>query len=58
VISSSPFLNTGLIIENFNLSEKTPKERDLLRRYVKGDMIKGALSFRILVGISSYPQEF
>jgi len=53
VISSSPFLNTGLIIENINLLEKTPKERDLLQRYVKVDMIKGALIFRILVRISS-----
>jgi len=53
VINSSPFLNTGLIIENFNLSEKTPKERDLLQRYVIVNMIKGSLTFRISVGISS-----
>jgi len=53
VISSSLFLNTGLILEKLNLSEKIPKERDLLKRYVKGDMIKGTLIFRILAGISS-----
>jgi len=58
VISLSPFLNFGLIIENFYLSGKTPEERDLLQIYVKEEMIKGALIFRILIGISSWPQEF
>ena len=52
-MSLSPFLNSGLITEHFNLSGKTPEERDLLQIYVKGEMIKGALIFRISIGISS-----
>jgi hypothetical protein len=53
VIGLSPFLNTGLIIKYFNLSGKTSKERDLLQIYVKGEMRKRALVFKILIGISS-----
>jgi len=52
VISLSPFLNIGLIIEYFNLSGKMSEERDLLQVYVKGEMRKRALVFKILVGIS------
>ena len=58
MISLSPFLNISLIIENFNLSGKTPQDRDLLQIYVKVEIIKGALIFMILIGISSSPQEF
>jgi hypothetical protein len=58
VISLSPFLNIDLILENFNLSGKTPEDKDLLQKYVKGKMIKGALIFMILIGVSSSPQEF
>jgi len=36
----------------------TPEERDLLQIKAKREMIKGALNFRIFVGISSYPLEF
>jgi hypothetical protein len=55
VISLSPFVNTGLIIEYFNLLENTPEERErhLLKIYVKEEIIKGTLIFRILIGISS-----
>jgi hypothetical protein len=58
VISLSPFLNISLITENFNLLGKTPKDRDLLQKYVEGKMIKGALIFMILIGVSLSPQEF
>jgi hypothetical protein len=44
VISLSPFLNIGMWIENFNLSGKTPKERDLLQMYVKGEMMSDVTS--------------
>jgi hypothetical protein len=42
-----------LIIAHFSLSGNTPEERDLLQIQVKGEMIKGALSFKILMGISA-----
>jgi hypothetical protein len=51
-------LNKGFISENFNISGNIPVERILLPIQVKGDKINGALSFRILVNISSYPYEF
>jgi hypothetical protein len=47
-----------LIIETFSISGKTPEGRDLLQTYVKGEMIKGALIFRILTGSTWWPQEF
>jgi hypothetical protein len=34
---------------------KVPEESDLLRMYVRGDMIQGVLTCRIFIGISSYP---
>jgi hypothetical protein len=37
---------------------KTPDEKDLLQMYVKGELIVGALVFKILTKISSYPLEF
>jgi len=58
VISLSPFFNIVLSIENFGLSGKTPKERDLSQMYVKGEMIKGTLIFRILTRGTLWPQEF
>jgi hypothetical protein len=47
----STFLCKGFISENFNI----PNESDLLRMYVRGDVIKGVLTFRIFIGIPSYP---
>jgi hypothetical protein len=47
-----------LIITYFSLSGNTLEERDLLQIYIKGEMIKGALNFRIFVEILSYPYEF
>jgi hypothetical protein len=53
-----PFLNTGFINENFNLVGKILVERDLLCIYVKVELIKVVLSFKILTEISSHPLEF
>jgi hypothetical protein len=51
----SPFLNTGFTIENFNLFGKIPDAQYLIHVYVKGELIKGVLYFKILTDISSYP---
>jgi len=51
----SPFLCSGVIIDYFNLVGKTPEFRDVLIIRHKGELIKGALAFSILVEISSYP---
>ena len=37
---------------------KKPDESDMLHMYDKGDVMKGVLTFRILIGIPSYPWEF
>jgi hypothetical protein len=47
----SPFLYKGFISENFNQQRKIPNECDLLHMYVRGDAMKGVLTFRILIGI-------
>jgi hypothetical protein len=41
--------------ENFSQEGKIPDKSELLHIYVKGDVIKGVLTFRIFIGISSYP---
>jgi len=53
VISLLPFLYIGLLIENFKLSGKIPVDEDLLQIHVKGGMIKRAVIFTNLIGISS-----
>ena len=35
-----------------------PDESDLLHVYVRGDVMKGVLTFRIFIEIPSYPWEF
>ena len=50
----SPFLCKGSISENFDWEEKIPDESNLLHMYVKGDVMKGVLTFRIFIGIPSY----
>jgi hypothetical protein len=35
-----------------------PDESDLLYVYVRGDVMKDVLTFRIFIDIPSYPQEF
>jgi len=54
----SPFLYNGFISENFNREGKITDESDLLHMYVKGDVMKGVFTFRIFIGIPSYPCEF
>jgi len=54
----SPFLYKGFISENFNQQRKIPNESDLLHMYVRGDAMKGVLTFRILIGIPSYQGVF
>jgi hypothetical protein len=52
----SPALKFGFIVVYFNVDGiKTPNSRDLLKIYVRGELIKGALHLRILIAISSYP---
>jgi hypothetical protein len=50
-----PCSNTGFTTDNFNLIGKIPEERDLLNMCAHGELIKGALDLKILVGISSQP---
>jgi len=56
VISTlSPFSCKGFISENFNQEGKIPHKSDLLHTYVRGDVMKGVLTFRIFIGIPSHP---
>jgi len=50
-------LNSGCTSEYFNQSGNTPVDSTLLNMYVSGDIIKGALPFKILSDIPSYPCE-
>ena len=58
MLNLSPALKIGLTVEYFNLDGKSPNSIDLLKMYVRGELIKGALHLRILIGISSYPCDF
>jgi hypothetical protein len=58
ILYLSPFLNTGFTTENFSLFGKIPEAWYLLHVYVKGELIQGALYFKILTDISSYLSEF
>jgi hypothetical protein len=51
----STLLHKGFISENFNQEGKIPDKSDLLHMYVRGDVMKGVLTFRIFIGIPSYP---
>ena len=51
----SPFLCNGFIMAYFNLSGNTPWESILLHMNIIGELMKGPLSFRTFVDISSYP---
>jgi len=42
-------------LENFNQEGKIPDKNDLLHMYVGEDVVKGVLTFRIFIGIPSYP---
>jgi len=50
----SPFLCKGFTSENFNREGKIHDKSDLLHMYVRGDVMKGVLTFRIFIGIPSY----
>ena len=50
----SPFICKGFISGNFNWEGKIPDESDLLHMYVV-DVMKGVLTFRIFIGLPSYP---
>jgi len=54
----SPFLCKGFISENLNQDGNVPGESDLLQMYVRGDVTKGVLTFRIFIGIPSFPWRF
>jgi hypothetical protein len=54
----SPLLCSGVLTEYFNLVGKTPEFKDVLIMRHKGELMKGALAFSILVEISSYPHGF
>ena len=54
----SPFLCKGFISENFNWEGQIPDKSDLLHMYVREAVMKVACSFRIFIGIPSYPWEF
>jgi len=51
----SSFLCKGFISESFNQEGEIPDENDFLHIYVRRDVVKGVLTFRIFVGIPSYP---
>jgi hypothetical protein len=56
IIHTLPLLlNTVFAIESVNRDGKMSDERGLLRICVKGELISGALSIRILTEISLYP---
>jgi len=55
ILSLSPALKVGITVEYFSLDGKEPNSRDLLKMYVRGELIKGALHLRISSEISLYP---
>ena len=58
ILSLSPVLKIGITIEYFNLDRKEPNSRDLLKMYVRVELMKGAHHLRILILISLYPCAF
>jgi hypothetical protein len=58
MLSLSPVLKIGITVEYFDLDGKEPNSRDLLKMYVRGELIKGALHLKILIKISLYPCPF
>jgi hypothetical protein len=47
ILDLSPVIKIGITVEYFNLDRKEPKSRDLLKMYVRGELIRGALHLRI-----------
>jgi hypothetical protein len=58
ILDLSPVLKIGITVEYFNLDGKKPNSRDLLKMYVMGELIKGALHLRNFIEISSYSCAF
>jgi hypothetical protein len=58
ILSLPPVLKSGITVEYFSPTGKEPNSRDLLKKYVRGELMKGAYSLRILIEISSYPCAF
>jgi len=58
ILSLSQVLKICMTVEYFNLDGKEPNSRDLLKMYVSGQLIKGAIHLRILIEISLYPCAF
>ena len=58
IFNLSPALIIGITVKYFNLDGKKPNSKDLLKMYVRGELIKGALHLRILIEISSYTCAF
>ena len=48
-IRSVSFLFKGFISENFNQEGNIPDESDLLHMYVRGDVMKSVLTFRVFI---------
>jgi len=58
ILSLSAVLKVIITVDYFNLDGKEPNTGDLLKMYVSGELIKGALNLRILIEISLYPCAF
>jgi len=58
ILVLSPFLYMVFISKKFNQQSKIPNEIDLLHMYVRGVGIKGVLTFKIFIGITSYSRVF
>ena len=58
ILNLSPALKSGITVEYFKQDGKKPNSKDLLKMYVRGELIKGALHLRILIEISLYPCAF
>jgi len=54
ILSLYAVLKIGITVQYFNLDGKEPNLRDLLKMYVIGELMKGALHLRILNEISSH----
>ena len=57
-LNLSPTLKIGITIEYFNLDGKESNSKDLLKMYVRGELIKGALHLRILMKFHHIPVHF
>ena len=47
ILSLSTVLKIVITVDYFNLDGKEPNSRDLIKMYVSGELIKGALNLRV-----------